>query len=55
MAIRVYLPFSRLGAHVDMVPLPGSYYPWLARILLSYCLLTQLVKRWYIRRYHTWL
>jgi hypothetical protein len=32
-----------------------SYFPWLVGILLSYCLLTQLVKGWYIRRYHAWL
>jgi P-type Mg2+ transporter len=55
MAIGIYLPFSPLGAHVGMVPLPPSYFPWLVGILLSYCLLTQLVKGWYIRRYHAWL
>jgi len=55
MAIGIYLPFSPLGAHVGMVPLPESYFPWLVGILLSYCLLTQLVKGWYIRRYHVWL
>jgi P-type Mg2+ transporter len=55
MAIGVYLPFSPLGAHVGMVPLPSTYFPWLVGILLSYCLLTQLVKGWYIRRYHAWL
>jgi hypothetical protein len=53
--IRVYLPFSPLGEHVGMVPLPGSYFGWLAGILLSCCLLTELVKGWYIRRYHAWL
>jgi P-type Mg2+ transporter len=37
------------------VPLPMSYFPWLAGILLSYCTLTQLVKRFYIRRFHQWL
>jgi Mg2+-importing ATPase len=55
MAIGIYLPFSPLGAHVGMVPLPSAYFLWLAGILLSYCLLTQLVKGWYIRRYHVWL
>jgi Mg2+-importing ATPase len=54
MAIGVYLPFS-LGAHVDMVPLPASYFAWLAGILLSYCVLTQVVKRLYIRRFGNWL
>jgi P-type Mg2+ transporter len=55
MAIGIYLPFSPLGAHVGMVPLPASYFPWLAGILLSYCLLTQLIKRLYIRRFGQWL
>jgi len=55
MAIGIYLPFSPLGAHVGMSPLPAPYFPWLVGILLSYCLLTQLVKGWYIRRYHAWL
>jgi len=37
MAIGIYLPFSPLGAHVGMVPLPSTYFPWLVGILLSYC------------------
>jgi P-type Mg2+ transporter len=38
-----------------MVPLPLSYFAWLAVILLSYCTLTQVVKHFYIRRFHQWL
>jgi Mg2+-importing ATPase len=55
MAFGIYLPFSALGAHLGMVPLPLSYFPWLVGILLSYCALTQLVKRLYIRRFAQWL
>jgi Mg2+-importing ATPase len=55
MAIGIYLPFSPLGAHLGLVPLPMTYFPWLAGILLSYCTLTQLVKQFYIRRFGTWL
>jgi Mg2+-importing ATPase len=55
MAIGIYLPFSPLGEHLGMVPLPPSYFPWLAGILLSYCVLTQLVKRLYIHRFGQWL
>ncbi len=55
MAFGIYLPFSPLGTHLGMVPLPWSYFPWLVGILLSYCLLTQLVKRIYIRRFGQWL
>lgn len=39
----------------SLMPLPASYFLWLIAILLSYSLLTQLVKLWYIRRFHTWL
>ncbi|MAH70465.1 magnesium-translocating P-type ATPase [Bradyrhizobium manausense] len=55
MAIGIYLPFSPLGAHVGMLPLPEAYFPILVAILLSYCLLTQLIKRLYIRRFDQWL
>jgi hypothetical protein len=34
MAFGIYLPFSSVGAHLGMVPLPLSYFPWLAGILL---------------------
>jgi len=55
MAFGIYLPFSSLGAHLGMVPLPWSYFGWLAGILLSYCMLTQLVKTVYISRFGQWL
>jgi P-type Mg2+ transporter len=55
MAFGIYLPFSPVGAHLGMVPLPAAYFFWLAGILLSYCLLTQLVKTLYIRRFGQWL
>jgi Mg2+-importing ATPase len=55
MAFGIYLPFSPLGAHLNMVPLPLSYFGWLIGILLSYCLLTQLVKTIYIHRFGQWL
>ena len=55
MAFGVYLPFSPLGEHLGMVPLPPLYFGWLAGILLSYCLLTQLIKAIYLRRFGQWL
>src|SRR5674476_197216 len=55
MAFGIYLPFSPLGAHLGMVPLPLPYFGWLAGILLSYCVLTQLIKTIYIRRVKKWL
>jgi len=55
MAFGIYVPFSPLGAHLGLVPLPLPYFGWLAGILLSYCVLTQLVKVAYIRRFNQWL
>ena len=55
MAAGIYLPFSPLGAHLGLVPLPASYFLWLIGILLSYCTLTQIVKHFYIRRFGQWL
>jgi len=55
MAFGIYLPYSPIGEHLGFVPLPDSYFPWLGGILLSYCTLTQLMKEFYIRRFHQWL
>jgi len=55
MAVGIAVPFTPFGTAVGMVPLPLAYFPWLAGTLLCYCLLTQLVKRWYIRRFGMWL
>ena len=40
-----------LGKTLGFVHLPSSYFPWLVVFLLSYCLLTQVVKGAFIRRY----
>jgi Mg2+-importing ATPase len=53
--IGIVTPYTPFGLGLGMVPLPASYFPWLAGILLSYCLLTQAVKVWYIRRFGNWL
>jgi Mg2+-importing ATPase len=55
MAVGIAIPFTAVGAALGFTPLPLAYFPWLAAILLSYCVLTQRVKTWYIRRFGTWL
>lgn len=55
MAIGIYIPFSPFAASLKLQSLPVSYFPWLIAILLSYCLLTQTIKSWFIRRFHQWL
>jgi Mg2+-importing ATPase len=55
MVAGIAIPFSSLGAAVGLVPLPGSYFFWLAATLAGYVALTQVVKHWYIRRFGMWL
>lgn len=56
MAIGIIIPFiTPLADAFKMQPLPFSYFPFLILILLSYCVLTQFVKRWFIKRFRHWL
>ena len=55
MAVGIAIPFSPLGAAVGLQPLPMAYFPWLAGILLAYCVLIQMVKTVYRRRFGLWL
>jgi P-type Mg2+ transporter len=51
MCIGMYLPFSPIASSLGFVPLPAIYFLWLAGILTCYCVLTQLVKTWFIKKY----
>lgn len=55
MVIGILLPFSPFATALKMEPLPLAYFPWLIGILTAYCLLTQWVKNWFIRKFDTWL
>jgi Mg2+-importing ATPase len=55
MLIGMYIPFSPLAPALHFSPLPLAYFGYLLVILLAYCLLTQLMKLWYIRRFKQWL
>jgi Mg2+-importing ATPase len=55
MAIGIMLPFTALGARIGLVALPLAYFPWLIATLLCYCVLTQFIKQWYIRKFSKWL
>lgn len=55
MLIGVAFPFTAFAQHIGLQPLPFMYFPWLFIILLAYCVLIQLVKRLYIRRFKQWL
>ena len=55
IALGLVIPFTAIGAKLGMVPLPPAYFGWLVLTLVSYSVLTQLVKRLYIRRFGRWL
>jgi Mg2+-importing ATPase len=55
IACGLLLPVSSLAPSLGLTPLPPGYFAWLVAILVGYAALMQLVKRWYIRRFDTWL
>lgn len=55
IVIGLMLPFSVFADQLKLQPLPLGYFGWLAIILLSYALLMEFVKKWYIRRFGHWL
>lgn len=55
MAVGIMIPFTAFGRSIGLEALPLSYFPWLIGILLSYCILTQFVKKWYMKLFVRWL
>ncbi|MBB5372543.1 magnesium-translocating P-type ATPase [Acidocella aromatica] len=49
--IGIALPFTPLGATLGFVPLPHLFWPIVGSFLLSYAVLTTVVKTWFIRRW----
>jgi Mg2+-importing ATPase len=50
MAVGIWLPYSPIASSLHFTPLPPLYWPIVIGILLSYMVLTQLVKTWLIRK-----
>lgn len=55
MLIGLSIPFTPIAGYLKMQPLPLSYFPYLLAILTGYCILTQLVKQWFIKKFQQWL
>ncbi|HEU5048104.1 MAG TPA: magnesium-translocating P-type ATPase [Rickettsiales bacterium] len=55
MAIGIYIPFSPLGESLRLASLPLAYFGWLVAILLGYCIVTQTVKTWYVKKFGEWM
>ncbi|MCO5398875.1 magnesium-translocating P-type ATPase [Ralstonia soli] len=49
--VGVAMPLTPVGALFGFVPLPVSYWPCLAAIVLAYGLAAYAMKAWYVRRY----
>lgn len=54
MAIGIYIPFSPFGTMIGLEPLPWSYFPWLVGTLVCYCIVAQLMKIIYIKKFGQW-
>lgn len=49
------LPFTGWGHVLGLVSLPWSYFPWLVLTLATYCLVVQVAKKAFIRRFGAWI
>jgi len=49
MAVGIFLPMGPLADYFKLQALPLRYFAWLAAILSGYCVLTTMMKRYYIR------
>ena len=51
IAVGTLLPFTFIGAALDMVPLPVMYFPFLIVTVLMYMVLVTMLKKFFVRRY----
>ena len=51
MVIGLWLPMGPLAAYFKLQALPAAYFSWLCAILVAYCALTTVVKRFYSRSF----
>ncbi len=49
--VGIALPFTWAGAALGFTPLPGLYWPLVFAMLVTYSILTHLVKVWFVRRW----
>lgn len=55
MIAGVIIPFTPFSTFIQLVPLPATYFIFLIGILIAHSLLTEGVKRWYIRKFDSWI
>jgi Mg2+-importing ATPase len=55
LAVGVAITYTPLGHDIGFCSIPLAFYGWLVAVLIAYCILTQFVKKWYIRRFNSWI
>ncbi len=51
MTCAVILPYSPAAGFLGLVPLPWTFWPWIAGFLVTYGVMTHFVKTWFYRRF----
>ncbi|HEX2867457.1 MAG TPA: magnesium-translocating P-type ATPase [Ignavibacteriales bacterium] len=51
MAVGAWLPYSSFASSLGLVPLPAIYWLWIAGFLITYTVLTHLVKTWFLKKF----
>ncbi|HWR02219.1 MAG TPA: magnesium-translocating P-type ATPase [Chlorobaculum sp.] len=51
MVVAALLPYSPFAAIFGMVPLPVSYFGWIGLFLISYGMITHVVKSWFFKHF----
>ena len=47
----IALPYTSAGAALGFVPLPATWWPWMASFMLGYAVLAHLMKTFFVRRW----
>lgn len=55
LCIGFILPNTSIGTTLGFTSMPWHFYVWLIGISLAYLFLTNFIKRWYIRKFSSWL
>ena len=53
IAVAIWLPYSPFASTFKLVPLPGTFFLWLALFAVLYCTLTHITKTWFYKRFGT--
>lgn len=51
MGIGIYLPYSPFASFFGFVPLPPAYWMWIGGFLVSYGIITHMIKTWFNKKF----